>query len=180
MRQKTFGFPLILWTITENLGPMKFVPVKKIRLPLGVYKQQDRVVFVTIATADRQKGFAEYPKLADDATPLLLETCRERAASLFAWCIMPDHVHLRVGDENIISFVRAFKGRMTPKARAISPSRKRWQRSFYDHIWRNTESVVDIAGYIFENPVRSGWVVLPHQYPFVGSEVWPNWRASYS
>lgn len=159
---------------------MKFVPVKKIRLPLGVYKQQDRVVFVTIATADRTKWFAEYPKLADDATTLLLETCRKRATSLFAWCIMPDHVHLLVGDENIISFVRAFKGRMTPKARAISPSRKLWQRSFYDHILRNTESVLDISGYIFENPVRSGLVALPHQYPFVGSEVWPNWRAAYS
>jgi putative transposase len=158
---------------------MKFVPVKKIRLPLGVYKQ-DLIVFVTISTADRQKWFTESPKLADDAATILIETCRERTSSLFAWCIMPDHVHLLVGDENIISFVRAFKGRMIPRARAISPFKKLWQRSFYDHILRSTESIMDIAGYIFENPVRSGLVALPHQYPFVGSEVWPNWRASYS
>jgi len=158
---------------------MKFVPAKKIRLPLGVY-QQDRVVFVTISTANRQKWFLEFPRLANEVKIVLIETCRERTSTLYAWCVMPDHVHLLVGDENIISFVRAFKGRVVPKARAISPGKKLWQRSFYDHILRNSESVMDVAGYIFENPVRSGLVALPPQYPFVGSEVWPNWRASYS
>lgn len=158
---------------------MKFVPAKKIRLPLGVY-QQDRVVFVTISTANRQKWFLEFPQLANETKNVLVETCRERTSTLYAWCVMPDHVHLLVDDENIISFVRAFKGRVVPKARAISPRKKLWQRSFYDHILRNSESVMDVAGYIFENPVRSGLVALPPQYPFVGSEVWPNWRASYS
>ena len=158
---------------------MKFVPAKKIRLPLGVY-QQDRVVFVTISTANRQKWFLEFPWLANEVKNVLVETCRERTSTLYAWCVMPDHVHLLVGDENIISFVRAFKGRVVPKARAIAPGKKLWQRSFYDHILRNSESVMDVAGYIFENPVRSGLVALPPLYPFVGSEVWPNWRASYS
>ena len=158
---------------------MKFTPVKKIRLPISVYRRE-LIVFVTISTANKFKWFLEFPRLAREATSVLSETCRQRTSSLYAWCIMPDHVHALVGDEDIISFVRAFKGRLVPKARALSPKRKLWQRSFYDHILRNAESVMDVAGYIFENPVRSGLVALPHEYPFVGSEVWKDWKASYT
>ena len=158
---------------------MKFVPVKRIRLPLNVYRRE-RIVFITISTNNRQKWFLELPLLAKEAVDVLIETSRERHSSLYAWCIMPDHVHLLVGDEDIISFVRAFKGRMAPKVRALSPKRKLWQRSFYDHILRNAESVMDVAGYIFENPVRSGLVALPHEYPYVGSEVWKYWKSSYT
>lgn len=158
---------------------MKFVPAKKIRLPLAVY-QQERTVFVTISTHHRHKWFLDFPSLAQDASDILVTTARERSSSIFAWCIMPDHVHLLVGDDNVVSFVRTFKGRLVPNARVLSPKRKLWQRSFYDHILRKAESVMDVAGYIFENPVRSGLVVLPYEYPFVGSEVWPDWRASYT
>ena len=93
---------------------------------------------------------------------------------------MHDHVHLLVEDEDIISFVRIFKGRLTPIARSLSRERKLWQRSFYDHILRNSESVMDIAGYIFENPVRTGIATLPQEHPYVGSEVWPDWKALYA
>ena len=158
---------------------MKFVPVKRIRLPLTVY-QQERIVFVTISTHHRQKWFLSFPSLAQDASNVLVKTAQERSCSIYAWCIMPDHVHLLVGDDNIVSFVRTFKGRLVPSARAFSPKRKFWQRSFYDHIVRKSESLMNVAGYIFENPVRSGLVALPYEYPFVGSEVWPDWRASYT
>jgi putative transposase len=157
---------------------MKFVPVKRIRLPLAIY-QQERIVFVTISTHNRQKWFLDFPDLAKDASNIFVKIARERSSSIYAWCIMPDHVHLLVGDDNIVSFVRTFKGRLVPKARALSPIRKLWQRSFYDHILRKAESVIDVAGYIFENPVRSGLVVKPYEYPFVGSEAWPKWRALY-
>ena len=158
---------------------MKFTPVKKIRLPLSVYHHL-RTVFVTISTAKRQKWFSRFPDLAHEAVDILIENARDRDSCLYAWCIMPDHVHLLVEDDDIISFVRLFKGRLVPKARALLPHQKLWQRSFYDHIVRSSESVMDVAAYIFENPVRRGLVSLPHEYPFVGSEVWPNWRASYT
>ena len=119
---------------------MKFTPVKKIRLPLSVYHHL-RTVFVTILTAKRQKWFLRFPGLANEAVDILIENARDRGSCLYAWCIMPDHVHLLVED---------------------------------------SESVMDVAAYIFENPVRRGLVSLPHEYPFVGSEVWPNWRASYT
>jgi putative transposase len=158
---------------------MKFTPVKKIRLPLSVY-HRNRTVFVTISTAERQKWFLRFPNLAGEAVDILIDTARDRDSHLYAWCIMPEHVHLLVEDDDIISFVRVFKGRLVPKARALSPHQTLWQRSFYDHILRSSESAMDVAAYIFENPVRRGLASLPHEYPFVGSEVWPNWRESYT
>ena len=98
---------------------------------------------------------------------------------MYSWCLMPDHVHILVQDDDLIGMVRNFKGRMTPKSRALEPSRKLWQESFYDHILRKEESVLKVADYIWQNPVRAGLVDHPSQYPWSGSEVWPSWKENY-
>ncbi|HJZ04900.1 MAG TPA: hypothetical protein VI935_09660 [Thermodesulfobacteriota bacterium] len=46
-----------------------------------------------------------------------------------------------------------------------------WQKSFYDHILRNEESVIETVRYIFNNPVRKGMVGEFKEYPFFGSMV---------
>ena len=86
----------------------------------------------------------------------LLETlANERGTEVFAWCFMPDHVHFLLQDFDLVEFVRLFKGRLTPRARQLERSRPLWQKSFYDHALRKSESVFTIAGYIWENPVRA-------------------------
>jgi REP element-mobilizing transposase RayT len=92
---------------------------------------------------------------------------------------MPDHIHLLLQDKDIVDFVRLFKGRMTPKAFAIEPGRRLWQRGFYDHALRKEESLEVVALYIWENPVRTGMVDDPAKYAWSGSEVWPDWRELY-
>ena len=93
---------------------------------------------------------------------------------------MPDHCHLLNRDADILEFVRIFKGRLTPVARALNRNQRLWQKSFYDHALRKTESVFEVAGYIWENPVRAGFVVSPEAYSNSGSLVWPNWRLAYA
>ena len=102
-----------------------------------------------------------------------------RGTEVYAWCVMPDHVHLLLQDHEVVSFARLFKGRMTPRARMIEPERRLWQRSFFDHALRKEELVSDIACYIWENPVRTGTVEHPAEYQWSGSEVWPEWRQFY-
>jgi REP element-mobilizing transposase RayT len=89
---------------------------------------------------------------------------------------MPDHVHLLLQDQNVVDFVRLFKGRMTPKAREIQPERPLWQSSFFDHALLKEESLAGIACYIWENPVRAAMAKEPKEYRWSGSEVWPEWR----
>jgi putative transposase len=89
---------------------------------------------------------------------------------------MPEHVHLLLQDDNIIEFLRRIKGKMVPKAAALKPDQRLWQRSFYDHGIRKEETLEKIAAYIWENPVRAGLVGHATEYTWSGSLEWPNWR----
>jgi len=110
---------------------------------------------------------------------VLRDTSRERGTDLYAWCIMPEHLHLLVQDADLIAFVRLVKGRATPVARQIDRSQRLWQKSFWDHGLRKEESVYSVATYIWENPIRRGLVEEASDYEWSGSLVWPDWRRHY-
>ena len=93
--------------------------------------------------------------------------------SVYAYCFMPDHLHLLVvGTENcsLTKFMTLFKQR-TNYAFKSEHGDPLWQRSYYDHILRREEALRDVALYIFENPVRKGLVANYRDYPFSGSLV---------
>ena len=160
------------------MPPRTYHVRRKIRLP-GIEYQAGHVFFVTVTTHLRQPWFRLHPGLADTCVDVLRELARERGSVLYAWCVMPDHVHVLVEDEDLVEFVRRFKGRMTPRARRLGAKRRLWQRSFFDHALRQEESVYRVAMYIWENPVRAGMVDEPHAYRWSGSDVWPDFRDWY-
>ena len=151
---------------------------KKIRLSPSAY-QNKHAFFITIDTYRRHPWFRDYPPLAEFGIRLLRDLREDRDSSLYAWCLMPDHIHLLLEDRNVLEFLRLFKGRMIAKARSFYPGRKLWQRSFYDHGLRKEERLVDVASYIWENPVRKSWVNEATLYPWSGSMEWKNWRAFF-
>jgi REP element-mobilizing transposase RayT len=148
---------------------------KQIRLVHDAYNQGN-VFHVTIVTHEKYAWFGLYPELADIAVEHLRIIAEERAAQLFAWCIMPDHAHVLLQDNTIIEFVRLFKGRMNPRARTFEKGRLLWQRSFYDHGLRKDEAVNDSAIYIWQNPVRAGLMERPEDYRWSGSFIWQSWK----
>ena len=156
----------------------RFPVRKKIRLPLAVYNQK-YVYFITISTHQKYTWFNLYPKLCDTAVQIMRESSNALEIKIFAWCIMPDHIHFLIQGIRPIEFIRRFKGKMTPFARAIDPSNRLWQRSFFDHALRKEESLFDVACYIWENPVRANIVANPDEFLWSGSEVWLNWRKYY-
>jgi len=46
-----------------------------------------------------------------------------------------------------------------------------WQPGFFDHILRNDESYSQKWQYVYENPVRTGLVESPDQWPYQGEIV---------
>ena len=152
---------------------------KRIRLAPSAYRQGD-VFSVTISTFERYPWFGGHPELAGKAVMLLTDLVEDRGTELYAWCIMPDHVHLLVCDIDLVQLVRLFKGRLTPSAHALNPDRPLWQRSFYDHGLRREESLVCVAEYIWENPVRAKIVDDAADYPWSGSTVWKDWKGILS
>jgi putative transposase len=149
---------------------------KSIRLSSSVY-HQGHAFFLTIATAGRYPWFSVHRNLANLCVELLLDLAGNRETVLYAWCIMPDHIHMLLQDKHIAELVRLLKGRLTPEARRLEPGRVLWQRSFHDHALREVESVPDAALYIWQNPVRAGITDCASDYPWSGSLLWPDWMA---
>ena len=90
--------------------------------------------------------------------------------ALHACCHMPDHVHILVSGEvesSLGEFVRLFK---QLSGYAFRQERKAalWQISYYDHVLRRDEDVAQVARYIWHNPVQTGLVDTPSQYPYAG------------
>jgi len=148
---------------------------KKIRLPAEAYCQ-GHPFSITIGTYERYPWFQLHHSLSVTTADILLALVQNRASILYAWCTMPDHIHLLLSDENILDFVRLFKGKLIPAARLLNPRRRLWQRSFYDHAVRMEEDLFEVARYIWHNPVRAGMVDRPADYEFSGSLVWDDWR----
>jgi REP element-mobilizing transposase RayT len=93
---------------------------------------------------------------------------------LLVWCLMPDHLHAVVvpfDGGNVIDWVRRLKGRVAAEARQEGLCAL-WQRSFYDHVLRADETVLEVARYVLLNPVRAELVDHWQEWPHHGSEKW--------
>jgi putative transposase len=147
---------------------------QRIRLDAEVYRTPDLPCFVTIATKGKRAIFSERG-LAEDFVTLLRTTCKENSIPLYAYCVMPDHVHLLLGaseTKGIVELVREIKSLSTRLAWQHGHKGAIWQRSFYDRFLRRDEDCTEIAKYIVHNPVRKGIVECWEDYPFSGSLVY--------
>lgn len=142
---------------------------KNIRLPRDHYRD-GHAFLVTINTHQRQPWFAD-PGLAQAASALL-----EQHRGLNAWCILPDHVHLLVEADDVLTWVQSFKGRLTPVFRELCPGQRLWQRSFHDRALREEDGLREAANYVWQNAVEAGLVRAAGDYRRPGSSVWPDWR----
>ncbi|MBN2122749.1 MAG: transposase [Deltaproteobacteria bacterium] len=137
-----------------------------------IYAIPGTVAHIIIGTENRIGVFTEC-EIAKGICDIIRETANEKSNPLYAYCVMPDHVHMLVGASvscGIIKFVRHVKGRFTSFCRR---KRKKisLQRSFYDHVMRKDEDLLATAQYILANPVRGGIATQERDYPFSGSMV---------
>lgn len=136
---------------------------------VGLYRY-----FLTICTFERARVFVQ-----PDLVAPVLEQFRRLAGrdgfALFAYCFMPDHLHLLVEGTQETSDLRRFvftakqSSGFTYK-RAVG--RRLWQEGYYDHVLRDEEATIVKARYIVENPVRAGFARTIQEYPFSGSDVY--------
>lgn len=48
-----------------------------------------------------------------------------------------------------------------------------WEFSYYDHILRKNDSMIEVARYTWWNPVQEGVSAVPADYPYSGSQTLP-------
>jgi len=153
---------------------------KRNRLPLDNY-QGARAYSVTISTCQRAPWFANVA-VAEYCANALREATGQSSFQVYAYCFMPDHLHLLVGTDaeaNLVGFVKSFKqstgwwfhNRYLAGSLKASPT-SLWHKSYHDHVVRSEEDLLQIARYIVGNPVRAGLAESAEEYPFSGSLVW--------
>jgi REP element-mobilizing transposase RayT len=162
----------------------KFSPMtlgKPPRLDVIFQRYDPPLYFVTLCTRLRRKILAN-----GDAHCAVLEYGErgiERNVALGRYVIMPDHIHLfvRGGPEfNLGIWVRGLKrvvaaavtgGRKELRRSGGGDSGNIWQRGFFDHLLRNSESYAQKWNYVRDNPVRAGLANKADDWPFAGEIV---------
>ena len=146
---------------------------KPFRLSAEVYSA-GHCFSATIVTSDRRPLFANASR-ANKAIACLRESATHLDAEIYAYCFMPDHLHLLARTPEGVrfdEFMRHFKqlsGFRLPR----EPGTVRvWQPSYYDHALRREEDLEVTLRYILDNPVRAGLVTQADEYTFVGSFEW--------
>jgi len=155
-------------------------PPKNQRLDPTLYTCANRVYFITVH-ADRNQS----PFVRADLNQLLLDVLRKEQhrqnCLVFTYCLMPDHLHYLIAPRqdgiSVLTFTDQFKGKSTNRSWTAGWHGRLWQPRCYDHIVRTDESLVAIARYILNNPVRKGlvscaedWLWSGHMNPL---PLWP-------
>ncbi len=149
--------------------------MKRLRLDPKVY-EQGATFSLTLATTERQRFFLSEEVVTLCLRELRIATARYSAA-VYAYCFMPDHLHLLVAvpeGVSLVNFVRHFKQLTAHRFRRLAghDSRTLWQPRFYDHALRKEEELETVAAHIWGNPVRADLVSDLENYPHWGSLAW--------
>jgi putative transposase len=99
----------------------------------------------------------------------VLEKVRRRYLLVVAGCVlMPEHVHLLVGEPAVSSLAVALQVLKQQTSRKLKWKGEThlWQRRYYDfNVW-NHDKTVEKLKYMHRNPVRRGLVTRPEDWPW--------------
>ncbi len=132
---------------------------KRLRLDLDSYAVPGTVWHVSSPTLNRRPVFQDQ-EMAAVVVDALYFQCAKAEATLFLYCVMPDHLHLVVGiqEVDLISIIRDVKSWTTHVWKQRTGQQRLWQESFHDHGVRRTENMDELIKYVTENPQRAGLV----------------------
>jgi REP element-mobilizing transposase RayT len=95
-----------------------------------------------------------------------------RKTKVYAFCVMPDHMHLLVrihAGDHLSPAMKAFKTVTNTNARQAGHPDQLWQDRFHDRVLRQKDSGIEVVEYILANPVRKGLVTAAEDYEYSGT-----------
>ncbi len=99
------------------------------------------------------------PEIAD-IVAACLENRNDVDYRLFAWCVMPNHVHLVTQvfpHTSLAKAVQAWKSVSSHRInRALSSRGAVWGREYFDHLVRSDEELERTIRYVARNPLKAG------------------------
>jgi len=125
---------------------------------------------ITISCKDKIRFF-ENRVLAESMTKCLIGIKEKINVKIFAYCFMPDHLHLILSPQNgveVSKIMKLFKGNATQIFWKLGFIGRLWQKSYHDHILRKNENLREAIRYVLNNPVRANLVSDYKNYKFCG------------
>ncbi len=126
------------------------------------YDIEGAIYFVTTRVIKKHSKFSYNDLLIIQNTILNLEVVKELA--LYAYVIMPDHLHMLVkpGEENLPKIMQKIKGKSSFAIRKGSI----WQKGYFDFAIVSEKKFKEKFNYIHCNPVKKGLVKYAEEYTF--------------
>jgi REP element-mobilizing transposase RayT len=88
---------------------------------------------------------------------------------LFAWCVMPNHVHIAfqtLAGNTLTRILHSWKSFSAKQANQIlHRSGEFWQREYYDRLVRDISEFHRAVEYVVDNPKRAGLEDWPWVWP---------------
>ncbi|QRY77291.1 transposase [Pseudomonas sp. PDNC002] len=134
----------------------------RVSVPGGVY-------LITATTLQRTSIFTDFDAACAAASAFTRPTVLGRN-TLFAWVLMPDHVHwlLQLGeDEDLAKSIGRMKAVSAREVRRAGGWQGAvWAPAFHDRALRHEEDLLAVARYVVANPLRARLVSTLREYPF--------------
>ena len=142
---------------------------KKTRLANFNYTDSGHIYFITLCTAGKNPYFKN-----DRIATVIIDELEHRRSMqeirLLCCCVMPDHLHVLLSltenyHKSLQNWISSFKRFTTKVIKEQFGITALWQKNFYEHVVRKEESLLKVAEYILNNPVRKGIVSQWNEYP---------------
>jgi putative transposase len=128
------------------------------------------IYFITTCTSARRKILAS--EAIREAFVHFALQGSARGAWMGNYVLMPDHLHAFVAldDQKITlsAWMKSLKNSISKTLRQQGVVAPHWQKTFFDHLLRSSESYSEKWNYVRENPVRARLVNTRDEWKFMG------------
>lgn len=137
---------------------------------LDILFTESPVYFITACTENRRRLLDNQP-----IHKVFCNFCQEaktRGVLVGRYVLMPDHLHLFVcippGALGLSIWMKSLKNTLSKHWRECALKAPHWQKGFFDHLVRSSESHAEKWKYVRENPVRAGLAEKAEDWPYAG------------
>jgi putative transposase len=128
------------------------------------FQKAETLHFITFSCFHRLP-LLETPRSKLVFEAVLEETRARHQARVYAYVLMPEHVHLLINEPPTISLAQLLKSLKQLTPRKLKGDRERfWQHRYFDRNIRGEDARSDVIRYIHRNPVKRGLVDSPEAY----------------
>jgi putative transposase len=137
-------------------------------MPSGLkrFQEAESLHFITFSCF-HSLPLLEMPETKKTVEAVLEVTRARHQARIYAYVLMPEHVHLLINEPPSILVAQLLKAFKQITSRKLRGTREKfWQERYDDSNVHGEEARSEVIRYIHRNPVKRGLVASPGDYPW--------------